>query len=110
VHPDEDVLERRHLLEEADVLERPSDPELGDRVRRLPADVDAVEHDLAGRLPVDAGEHVEERRLPRAVRADQAHDRAGRNREVDVVDGDETAELLANAACDEKVCHQCCVP
>ena len=43
--PDEDVLERRHLLEEADVLERPADAPLRDRVRRLAADILAVEDD-----------------------------------------------------------------
>ena len=95
VHADEDVLERGHLGEEADVLERAPDPERGDRVRRLVGDVDAVEHDRArGRL-VDARELVEEGRLAGAVRADQRHDRAARDREVDVVRRDEAAELLA---------------
>ena len=55
-----------------------------------------------GRL-VDAGEHVEERRLAGAVRADQRDDLAARHGEVDVVDGDEAAELLADAARDEDV-------
>jgi hypothetical protein len=45
VHADEHVLERRHLLEEADVLERAPDAELRDRVRRLARDVGPVEHD-----------------------------------------------------------------
>ena len=58
-------------------------------------DVLAVEDDASrGRL-VDARDHVEERRLAGAVRADQADDRVPRDREVDVVDGDEAAELLA---------------
>ena len=70
-------------------------PRCGDRVRRLAGDVVAVEDDPAGGRLVDAGEHVEERRLAGAVRADQADDRAARDREVDVVDGDEPAELLA---------------
>ena len=46
-----------------------------------------------GRL-VDPRELVEERRLAGAVRADQRDDRAARDREVDVVRGDEAAELL----------------
>src|SRR5581483_3675633 len=76
VHADEHVLERGHVLEEADVLERPPDPALRDGVRGLPRDVLSVEdHPPGGRL-VDAGEHVEEGRLPGAVRADQADDRA----------------------------------
>ena len=44
---------------------------------------------------VDARDHVEERRLPGTVRADEAHDGASLDREVDVVDGDEASELLA---------------
>ncbi len=46
MHADEDVLERRHLLEEADVLERAPDPALGGDVRRLAGDVLAVEENL----------------------------------------------------------------
>src|SRR5581483_9605299 len=95
VHADKDVLERGHLLEQADVLERAPDPALGDVVRRLAGDVRAVEDDATrGRL-VDAGDHVEEGRLAGAVRTDQRDDRAARDREVDVVDRDEPAELLA---------------
>ena len=39
VHADEDVLERRHLLEEADVLERSPDAALGRGMRRQAGDV-----------------------------------------------------------------------
>src|SRR4029079_10229693 len=97
MHPDEDVLERGHVLEEADVLERAADAARRDRMRRLAGDVLAEERDPArGRL-VDPGEHVEERRLAGTVRADQRDDLLSRDREVDVVDGDEAAELLADA-------------
>ena len=61
----------------------------------LAGHVVAVEDDPSGRRPVDARQHVEERRLAGAVRADQARDRALLDREVDVVDRDEAAELLA---------------
>ena len=70
--PTSDVLERRHGAEEADVLERAADPERRDLVLRQSGDLVAVEDDLAGGRRVDAGEHVEERRLAGAVRADQA--------------------------------------
>ena len=43
MHADEDVLERGHLLEEADVLERPADTALGGGARRRAGDVPAVE-------------------------------------------------------------------
>ena len=72
-------------------------------VRRQADRPRAVEHDLARRRRVDAGQHVEERRLARAVRADQADDRAARHREVDVVEGDQAAELLAQPCGDEEV-------
>src|SRR5262249_39349319 len=66
-------------------------------------DVFALELDEAARRLVDAGEHVEERRLPGAVRADQAHRRLPRDREVDVVDGEQSAELLTQHLRDENV-------
>ena len=63
----------------------------------------AVEDDAPGGGDVDPGEHVEERRLARAVRSDQRDDRAARDREVDVVGRDEPAELLAHLLRDEQV-------
>jgi hypothetical protein len=74
--------------EQPDVLKCAADSALRDRVRRHAGDVLAVEHDTAGGRLVDAGEHVEERRLAGAVRADQRDDRASRDREVDVVSRD----------------------
>ena len=84
-----------HAVEEPDVLERARHPELRHLVRRQPAGsrLPSKRTIARGRL-VDAGEHVEERRLAGAVRADQADDRALRDGEVDVVHGDEAAELL----------------
>ncbi len=103
MHADHDVLARGHVVEEANVLERAADAPLGDRVRRLARHVLAAELDLPGGRLVDAGEHVEERRLAGAVRADQAGDRAFGDREVDVVDGDEPAELLPEVLRSEQV-------
>src|SRR5579864_1813646 len=103
MHPHQDVLERRHMLEEADVLEGPPHAALGDRVRRLAGDVLAEKGNPARRRSVDAGEHVEEGRLPGAVRPDQRDDLATRDDEVDVVDGDEAAELLAELLRDKDV-------
>ena len=95
VHADEDVLERGHLLEEADVLERPADTALGGVCGGEPAMSLPSKTIAARRRLVDPGDHVEERRLAGAVRADQADDRALGDREVDVVDRDQAAELLA---------------
>jgi hypothetical protein len=105
MHADQYVLQRRHVLEEPDVLEGAADASLRERVRRLAGEVLAAEGDRAvGRL-VDPGEHVEERRLAGPVGADQADDRACRDEEVHVVDGDEAAELLAHLLCDEQLVH-----
>ena len=109
VHAHEDVFERRHLLEQADVLERAPDAPLGHEVRRPVGDVLACELDDAGRHLVDAGDHVEERRLAGAVRPDEAYDRALGDREVDVVHGHEAAEFLAQRGrLEEQLGHQRC--
>ena len=62
--------------------------------------------DLAGCRIVDAGDDVEERRLAGTVRADEADDRLLRDREVDVVDGDEPAEALGDSAREEDIAHR----
>jgi len=96
VHPDEYVLETRHGRKQADVLERPPHAHLRHSVRRQADDLVAVEQHLAARRGVDARQHVEERRLPRAVGADQTDDTALRHREIDVRAGHEPTELLAH--------------
>src|SRR5207253_7791972 len=103
MHPDEDVLERRHLLKESDVLERAADAALRDRMGRQTGDVLTVELDEAARRLVDAGQHVEEGRLAGAVWPDQADGRPARDREVDVVDGQQATEFLPQGTRDEEV-------
>ena len=85
---------RGHRREQADVLERPRHAQRRDLVRPRAGDVRAVELDLAQRRLVEAGEHVEERRLAGAVGPDDRDDRALGDLEGDVVDGDEAAEDL----------------
>src|ERR671936_380134 len=101
VHSDKHVLKGRHLLEEANVLKRASDTALRNRMRWKAGDVLVVENDASARRLVDAGEHVEERRLASAVRPDQADRRLARNCEVDVVDGEQSAEFLPQRTCHE---------
>ena len=92
------------VVEQADVLERAADAELRDLVRRAGPRASCPSKTISPRRRrVDAGEHVEEGRLAGAVRADQADDRASRHREVDVVAGDQAAELLAQRARLEQV-------
>ena len=51
-----------------------------------------VEEHRAGLLLREAGDHVQQRRLPRAVRADEPDHLAGSHRERDVVDRDDATE------------------
>ena len=91
---DEDVLQYRHVAEEAQVLERARDPALDDEVRRQTGDVLAEEQDVPAVGRVHAGDQVEERRLAGAVRADQGDDAAGLDAEVHVLDRGDAAEGL----------------
>ena len=71
---DLDVLPHRQSAERAAVLERPRDPGAAAPVRAPAGDVALAELDRARRRGVEAAEHVHERRLAGAVRADQADD------------------------------------
>src|SRR6266508_377257 len=81
----------------------------GDLVRRPTGDVEVAEIDAARGRPIQAGEHVEERRLAGTVRADQAHDGALRDIECHVVDGDQAAEGDDDVVCAQRVrIRKCC--
>ena len=75
--------------------------------RAISADVQrrdllAAEHDGAGRRPLEAGEHVDERRLAGAVRADQPEDLALPQLEVDAVERLDAADVHADVSRLEK--------
>src|SRR2546425_529101 len=55
-------------------------------------------HNTAGAGRREPRDHVEERRLPGAVRPDDAEDFAGRDHERHVRDGDEAAEAFGDGA------------
>ena len=76
--PDHDVLERRHRLEQADVLERARHAGPVTRSGASAVMSLAVERDLAAGRLVEPGQHVEERRLAGAVGADDRDDRLRR--------------------------------
>ena len=89
-----DVLEDRQAREEADVLERPHEPGARDLGRLPGRDVLAVEHDASGRRPLEAGEHVDERRLARRRSGRSGRgSRPRRSVEVDAVDGLHAADV-----------------
>ena len=76
VAADQDVLQRRHVGEQPDVLERPGDARLDDLAAAWAAGPLPSNDDLALGGQVQAGEAVEERGLAGAVGADQADDLA----------------------------------
>ncbi len=89
-----DVVERRHVLEEPDVLEGARDPKRRDLVRFGARDLAVLEDDAAARRWEDAGDPVEESGLSRTVRTDEGEDLALLDVECHVVDRDEAAEAF----------------
>jgi hypothetical protein len=69
-----DVLPHRELCERPTVLKRTREPNAAAAVRAPRRDVASLELHRSCRGKVEAAEHVDERRLARAVRPDQAHD------------------------------------
>ncbi len=90
------VLHHRHLRERLHDLERAGEPAPRRLERVLARHVLAGEADRAGGGLVDAGDEVDERRLPRPVRADEADDLALLQRERDVVGRLDAAERLGD--------------
>src|SRR3972149_2800401 len=84
--PQHEDVEHGHVVEEGEVLERPGDPELRDLIRVHPRDLPVLEVDGASLGPVDAGDAVEHRGLPGAVRADDCVDPPPRHVGGDAVD------------------------
>src|SRR5262249_45646590 len=74
---DEDVLARGQAAEGLEPLERAPDAESGPLVRLATGDVAAVELHVPCARRLQAGDHVEERRLAGAVGADEARDVSG---------------------------------
>src|SRR3569833_3250491 len=98
VRADEDVLQRRHVVELPDVLERPCDTELGHLEALVAVDTGTVEDHLALGRPVHPGDDIEDGRLPRAVRTDQSEDLALVDPQLETVDRDDAAEAHRQAA------------
>ena len=97
VAADHHVLQRRQVGEQPDVLERAGDSARGDLVGLQALQHVAVEREVPAVGHVDAGEHVEQRRLAGAVRADQPVDLAVADREPDVGERLHAAEALRDA-------------
>ncbi len=80
------------MAEQADVLERPRDPEGGPAMRPQPRQRPALEPYLAQIGREHAGHQVEQRRLAGPVGADDGVDGAGADLEIDVAERVEAAE------------------
>ena len=93
---DEDVLRHRQVRAEVDLLVDGADPGLLRLQRAGEAHRLAVQRDRAGVDRVDAGQHLDQRRLAGAVLAHQGVDLAGEEPEVDVVERRDAGERLAD--------------
>ena len=69
---DQHILEDRHALEQADILEGPRDTQTTDPVARRTRELDAVEPDRATRRSVEARDQIKQHALARTVRPDDA--------------------------------------
>ena len=87
-----DIVKHAHLAEQADILKRAGNAELVDLNRRLAVEADPVERDGARGGLVNAGQHVEDRRLAGTVRSDQTVQLPLFNGEIEAVDRLESAE------------------
>src|SRR5690349_24084163 len=92
---DQQIVEHAQTREDAHLLERAGDAEASDPMRRRVGDIAAAEQH-APRVGAEISRHaVEERRLARAVRADQAHELTALDREIDPIDRAHADETLA---------------
>ena len=106
VEGDLDVLEDRELREQADVLERARDAALRDLIRLEADDALALEGDAARRRLIDARQHVEGRRLARAVRPDEADELAAVQMDVEIRDGLKAAEYFRDILGAQELTHE----
>ena len=93
-----DVLEHGLAMERPRMLKDDADAGAGDAMRRPAGDVDAIDPHRAGIGPFDAHDELHDRRFARAVRPDEAEDLARGDIEADVLDRDQPAERLGQAA------------
>src|SRR3954470_8720021 len=80
---DFEVLGHREVGEDAPVLGHVAEPEPGNLVRRAPVDARALEADLARARLDEAHQRLERGRLAGAVAAEEGHDLASVDREVE---------------------------
>ena len=94
---DVQILQHAQLFEDGCGLERPADAEAHDHVRLHREEVVAAEHRFTG-APRQAGQRIDERRLPRAVRSDQEVQSTLQEGEVDALHRLEAVEVDGQVA------------
>jgi hypothetical protein len=108
VHPDEHVVHRAHVGEQANVLKGARNAQGGDLVRLTAGDVAVVEQHPPIRGPIETRDHVEQSGLAGAVGSDEPDDAALRNLEIHPAHGDEPAEADGHPSRLEQ--HSLCHP
>ena len=105
--PHEEVAHHRHQRHQAQVLVDGRDAQIERVGRRAERDLLAFEQDLARGRDVVAGERADQRRFAGAVVAEQAMHLARQQRHRDVLERDDVAEMLGQAAdFDDRRRHQ----
>ena len=102
---DHEVVEDGHVVEETEVLERPRDAEPRHRVGRPAEERFAAKADRPRCRMVDPADAVEQRRLARAVGADDGKGLAFGDRDVDVLQRVDPAEAQREIPDLEQVGH-----
>ena len=95
---DQEVVEHAETRKHADLLERAGDPQPRHPVARGVGQIAAAEEHLPTVSGDITGHAVEQRRLTRAVRADQADELTALDPEVHLVDGRDADEALDQTA------------
>ena len=94
MHPNKDILDNAHVFKKPNILKRSRDSPLNDRLRLFPVDPLPFEANFTMIRRVHTGQQVENRRLPRPVRTDQADDLVFMNFQADIFNRADPAELF----------------
>ena len=91
---DENIFQHRHVCKETDILKCAGNPAVDDFMRLLTEERLPVEKNVAAGHGIHAGNHIENRRLPGAVRPDDAEDVALLHAEGNIGESRDAAEFL----------------
>src|SRR5579872_3955219 len=82
----QNIFQDRHIVEQANILKRPGNPLTDNAVGSQASQGLPRQTDLARTDPVEASNEIKNRRLARAIRADNADDLARHNFQADIFD------------------------